>query len=108
MTLWAAYPGVTLEDVKERYRQERKKRTAERLLAVKLSYQRVQCEEIARILDRNPSTVRGWINHFNQKGFEGLKDDHIPGRPSTLTEEEVNTLKKNVKKSTRKKRLRSR
>ena len=91
MTLWAAYPGVTLEDVKERYRQERKKRTAERLLAVKLSYQRVQREEIAKILDRNPTTVRDWINHFNQHGFEGLKDDLIPERPPTLTDSDLQT-----------------
>ena len=95
MTIWAQYEGITVEEAKTKYHHEKNARLKERYLAVKLSYQGYQCEEIAHLLDRNPITIRAWLQTFNARGFAGLTFQPIPGRPGKLTAPQKQALKKN-------------
>jgi len=39
-------------------------------------------------------TVQSWVNALNEYGLEGIKPKSPPGRPSRLSEEQKEELKK--------------
>ncbi len=45
-------------------------------------------KEIARQLQVGPAMVSKWRTRFEREGLSGLHDDHRPGRPPTLDEDE--------------------
>jgi len=53
----------------------------ERALAVRLSAQGQSAPQIARVVERDPSTVFRWIRSFNFVGLEALEPGKSPGAP---------------------------
>ena len=51
-------------------------------------------DNIASILNINPSTVAKWRNRFIENGMKGLYDEYRPGSPRTYNEEKVAELLK--------------
>src|SRR3982750_4844605 len=48
----------------------------------------LKAEEIATRMDLCGNTVRHWLNRFNARGLEGLKEDVRTGRPPTYSAEQ--------------------
>src|SRR5260370_2635495 len=50
-------------------------------------------EEAARIGGMDRQTLRDWVLRFNERGPEGLINAKSPGRPPTLSEEQMEELR---------------
>jgi transposase len=61
--------------------------TSERALMVLMNHEGKSSPEIARLLKRNPHTVRDWLKRFRENGVKGLYRNYSPGRPSSLRQE---------------------
>ena len=48
----------------------------------------LKAEEIATRMDLCGNTVRHWLNRFNARGLDGLKEDVRTGRPPTYSAEQ--------------------
>jgi transposase len=55
---------------------------------VLLSSQGRNIKEICSIVYRSENTVSTWLKAYEDKGFLGLYDEPIPGRPSTLNQDQ--------------------
>jgi transposase len=55
--------------------------------------------EIANILGRGARTIEYWIKRFNENGFAGLREKEGRGRPTTLTEDELNSINNAIRKT---------
>src|SRR4051812_36265369 len=64
-------------------------RTVERARIIWLARSGVGVLQIAETLHIHPSTVRVWIQRFNEQGLAGLPDRPRPGRPAAYTDREV-------------------
>ena len=64
-----------------------------RLLAVAAVYDGMSREEAARIGGMDRQTLRDWVLRFNERGPEGLINAKSPGRPPTLSEEQMEELR---------------
>ncbi|HEX5541858.1 MAG TPA: IS630 family transposase [Micromonospora sp.] len=58
-------------------------REAARAVMVLLSAAGLTADEIGRLLDYHPATVRRWIHRYHTAGLAGLADRPSPGRPRT-------------------------
>lgn len=45
-------------------------------------------------------SVCNWVHKFNEKGLEGLKEEHRSGRKPRLSDEEMSRIKKTILKET--------
>ena len=52
----------------------------------------LKAQEIATRMDLCGNTVRHWLNRFNARGLEGLKEDVRTGRPPTYSAEQRSTV----------------
>ena len=59
---------------------------SERALMVLMNNEGQSIPKIAKVLRRNPHTVRDWIKRFRDRGIEGLYRNYSPGRPPELRE----------------------
>jgi len=72
-----------------------------RLEGLQLFAAGLRIEDVAEHLGVEVRTVRNWINLWNEGGFEALKPEKSPGRPSKLSDEEWKRLEKDLEKSPR-------
>ena len=66
-----------------------------RLHGVLLVAQGMTCPEVGRLLGDAPRTVEYWVRRFEKEGLAGLTEGTRPGRPSRLSDaqvEEVNRV----------------
>ena len=63
-----------------------------RLHGILILAQGKSCIEVASLFGHTPQTIENWVHAFNKDGLEGLKDDPRPGRPPSLTEEELQLI----------------
>lgn len=80
------------EDLRAFMRACKDARLLKRAQIVWLSHQGLPVEEIARLLDISPDTVREWIRRYEERGLDGLRDEERPGRPLLATPLYVSTL----------------
>jgi transposase len=52
--------------------------------------------EAAERAGMDRQTLRDWVHRYNAEGIEGLKSGHGPGKPPSLTEEQMAELKATV------------
>jgi len=64
-------------------------RYTHRLHAVLLVAQGMSSSEVAHLLGDGVRTVQLWVHRFKDEGLSGLKSKPRPGRPSTLSEEQL-------------------
>src|ERR1700681_5086058 len=67
-----------------------------RLLALAAVYDGMNREEAARIGGMERQTLRDWVHRFNEHGAEGLINAKSPGRPSKLSLEQKEELRRLV------------
>jgi len=72
----------------EMYRNHQEPRMRERAHMVLLSSQGYNVNEICSILYRTENTVTTWLDAYENKGFLGLYDQPITGRPPQLNQEQ--------------------
>ena len=69
---------------------------ARRLLALAAVYDGMDREEAARIGGMDRQTLRDWVHRFNERGPEGLINIKPLGRPSKLSSEQKEELRRLV------------
>ena len=75
----------------EHYRGQASSKNSEKALMVLKSSEGKSPEEIAKILKRNPHTVRKWLKRYQRGGIKGLDRLYSPGRPNHLRKK-VNSI----------------
>src|SRR6202171_6849490 len=65
---------------------------ARRLLALAAVYDGKDREEAARIGGMDRQTLRDWVHRFNERGPDGLVNIKAPGRPPTLSKDQMEEL----------------
>ena len=88
------------EDIKQQldniYQSHQSFRVRQRAHAILLSNQGYTINQIQDILRADRDSISVWINRFNERGIEGLKDFPHTGRRPIYTEEEVKFLKMKI------------
>ncbi len=56
----------------------------------------INCTLVAELIKKSRRTIQTWVNMFNEGGLETLVPNTPPGRPSSLSEEQKETLKTDV------------
>lgn len=69
---------------------------ARRLLAIAAIYDGMDREEAARIGGMDRQTLRDWVHRFNERGPDGLVNAKSAGRPSKLSVEQKEELRRLV------------
>src|SRR5262249_38102298 len=64
-----------------------------RLLAIALGLEGRSRAEAARLNGMDRQTLRDWVHRYNEEGVEGLYSRASPGRPSALTDEQMEELR---------------
>ena len=72
-----------------------------KLHGVLLTCTGMSCYEIGKVLGRSARTIQYWVRRFNEFGFAGLREREGRGRQSTLSEQELNNVGKDLRKSPR-------
>ena len=83
------------------YETEKDVRMKIRLLAIKLAYEGVKSEDIAAKLNLTGVTVRKYMERWNGRGYEGLRDIPHPEVETKMTEAEMVEIDKALRKSPR-------
>lgn len=78
----------------EKFRSLSSSKNSEKALMVLLSSEGKKVSQIARVLKRNPHTVRDWLKRYNAHGIAGLNRKYSPGRP----DEKRAKLKEHIQK----------
>lgn len=60
-----------------------------RLHGVLLVAQGMSCPKAAELLGDSPRTVVNWVQRFEAEGLSGLAEGERPGRPSRLSEDQI-------------------
>ncbi len=74
--------------IREMFQNHPKRRLRERALMIILSSRGLYVKQIADILKLSVDTISDWLNAYEAKGFLGLYDQPIPGRPPRLSKQQ--------------------
>lgn len=88
--------GISYGKVKESYDKEKDARIKLRLLIILKAFKIKSSYKIAEQVNTSHVKVQRWINRFNKKGFDGLKDKTKTGRPSEFDNEKKAILKEHL------------
>ena len=83
----APLPVEQVATIREMFQNHPKRRLRERAMIVILSSEGFCVTKVASILKLNVDTVSDWLDAYEAKGFLGLYDKPIPGRPPRLTKQ---------------------
>ena len=84
------------EEFVELYKKEINAKQKVRYLALILMHEKLNCSEVAKTIKMSTRSVQIWVNAFNDEGIEGILIKSPPGRPSRLSEEQKEELKRDV------------
>jgi len=84
--------------LQDEIRRSEESRYDHRLHGVLLVAQGMSCLEVARILGDAPRTVQYWIHRFEEEGLSGLVEGERPGRPRRLSERQLETIERALRK----------
>jgi transposase len=80
----------------ELYKTEKNSRLKERYHALALMHELKSCYKVAKIMKRSDVTIQSWVKSFNTGGLPALVPSASPGRPSRLSMDQKEELKKDV------------
>jgi transposase len=63
-----------------------------RLHAVLMLSKGMTCPSVAEILDDSERTIRYWVKRFNEEGIAGLVEVERPGRPSRISDKQMQRI----------------
>jgi transposase len=87
--------ALTLSDpaaalvLQQEIRRSEEARYDHRLHGVLLVAEGLSCPEAARLLGDAPRTLEYWVRRFEQDGLTGLVEGEHPGRPSRLSDRQI-------------------
>jgi len=87
--------------VREMFQNHPKRRLRERALMIILSSKGLCVKQIADILKLSVDTVSDWLRAYEAKGFLGLYDQSIPGRPPRLSKQQEQQMEQWLEHSPR-------
>lgn len=82
-----------LKRLRQEAQTDKAARVVLRLDAIMLSLQHQTNGQIAQFLQADRSRVHAWITLWNEHGMDGLLEGHRCGRPSELTQNDVERIK---------------
>jgi transposase len=84
------------EKLVELYKKEKNAKLKMRYHALVLMHEFQNCTKVAELVKKSRNTIQSWIKAFNEGGLEEIVPNSPPGRPSSLTEAQKETLKVDV------------
>ena len=90
--------NISGRDLEFFYKKEKDPKVRERLLMVINTKEGHTTREVAKMLRKSFKTIAIWINRFNKKGIEGLKNRKRPGKPPKMSKEQFENLEKDLEK----------
>lgn len=87
----------TLNSLRRKFNDYR----SERALAVLHCANGMKATHIAKILNRQTTTICSWLNRYKKYGIEGLNRNFSPGRPSKRNKYLIPLLEKYLQKNPR-------
>lgn len=91
--------NISGRDLKLLYSKEKNPKVKERLLMVMHAEEGFTTREVAERTKRCFKTVAIWINRFNKRGIEGLRDKLKSGRPTKMAKDEFKALWNDIRKN---------
>lgn len=89
---------VSFEELEKRYKAEKNSKVKLRILIVWRAKEGISTTRLEKELHVHHSTISTWVKRFNEKGFDGLKDQPKSGRPPKISHEKFQEiLEKNPK-----------
>lgn len=82
-----------LKRLRQEAQTDKAVRVVTRLNAIMLSLQNHTNGQIAQMLQSDRSRVHAWITSWNEHGIDGLLEGHRSGRPSELSEKDVERIR---------------
>ena len=79
----------SIAQIQQEIRRNNDSRYDHRLHGILLVAQGQTCSYAAQLLGHTVKTLENWVNAFNENGFNGIKDEPRPGRPTSLNHEEL-------------------
>jgi transposase len=70
-----------------------------RLHGMLLVCQGLSCPEVSKILGDSPRIIEYWVKDFNEKGFEGLREEKRSGRPSVIDGTILSNIESDLKQN---------
>jgi putative transposase len=89
-------PSPNYDELVELYKKEKNAKQKVRYLALVLMHEKHNCGEVAKTIKMSTRSVQLWVNAFNDEGIEGIIVNSPPRRPSRLSEEQKEELKRDV------------
>lgn len=80
-------------ELREFASHERDGAVVRRLLAIAMILEGASREEAAQLSGMDRQTLRDWVHRYNAEGVEGLRSHVSPGRPSALSEVQMEALR---------------
>lgn len=84
------------DELVELYKKEKNPKLKERYQALFLMHEFMNCTLVAELIKKSRRTIQTWVNMFNEDGLEAIVPNTPPGRPSSLSEEQKETLKTDI------------
>jgi transposase len=92
-------PGVTVEQVREQLAEETDPKAIKRLTAAREYLDGLSPADIETKYGWHEQTVYGWLNRFEERGFEAaLYDDERPGQDPELAADQFDEFVETVQK----------
>ncbi|MDL5501804.1 MAG: helix-turn-helix domain-containing protein, partial [Candidatus Methanoperedens sp.] len=90
---------ITAEELQERIKSlEKDVNVLQRLYFIKYRYEGVTVEEAASRVEISKPVAYIWQDRWNKEGYEGLKPKFAGGKPSKLSDDQKEQLKKILNK----------
>ncbi len=86
----------------ELYKKEKKLKLKERYQALYLMIELQNCTKVAELIKKSRTTVQTWVKTFNKRGLEAIAPSTPPGRPSSLSKNQKDELKLDIRTHPRK------
>jgi len=92
-------PGVTVEQVREQLADETDPKAIKRLTAAREYLDGLSPADIETKYGWHEQTVYGWLNRFEERGFQAaLYDDERPGQDPELAEDQFDEFVETIQK----------
>lgn len=87
-------PDVSKKELQALYKEEKKSKPKLRLLVALLRKEGRTLEDISFSVQKPKTTIHDWIKRLEDNSLEGIYDTKQTGKPTRLTQEQTNELKK--------------
>lgn len=84
------------EKLVELYKTEKNAKQKVRYHALVLMHELKNCIKVAEIIKMSDRSVQLWVKTFNKAGLKGIELNSPPGRPSRLSQSQLEELKQDV------------